>query len=75
MTIYTQFTLSTRFQTYLNQVGTSPKQGMSTRPCSQVRTDNLTQPALNTLIINIKTHTKVQHHILELAMCAEYLAT
>ena len=36
---------------------------------------NLTQPAFNILITNIKSHANVQHHILELAMCVDYLAT
>ena len=37
--------------------------------------DNPTHPALNSLIINIETLTNMQHHILELATCVEYLAT
>ena len=69
------YTLSIKCLTYLNLVGTSPKQGMSTRPCLQIRMGNLTQPALDILVTNIKTHTNVQHHTLELAMCVEYLAT
>ena len=37
--------------------------------------DRQPQPHLDTLIINIKACTNVQHHILELTMCVEYLAT
>ena len=55
-------------------MGTSPNHGMLTRPCLQVWMGNLIQPALDILIIN-KTCTNVQHHILDLALCAEYLAT
>ena len=41
----------------------------------QVRMGSVIQPALNILITNIKTLINVQHHILEIAICVEYLAT
>ena len=65
----TKSILLIKFLTYLNLVGTSPNQGMSTRPCLQARMGNLTQPALDTLITYIKTCTNMQHHILELTLC------
>ena len=55
--------------------GHSLKQRISIRPYSQFRMENPTHPALNTLIINIKTVINEQHHILELATHVEYLVT
>ena len=73
--MYTQSTLSIKSLKFLDLEDTSPNQGMSSRPCLQGRMGNLNQPALDIFTINIKTYINVQLHILELAMCVEYLAT
>ena len=45
------------------------------QPCLQFKMDSPIQPALNILITIIIILTNVQHHILKLAMCVEYLVT